>query len=155
MAKRCKANAAIAVISFILSFFLAQNCKAQNLQPDSGVLCFSIQFNEYFKNDKVDLTINDSLIFKKAVLTSNPSYGLTNVWATITKKNGRYYIATSESKIENPVSFNPDIVKVTLRYHNKQKNFVFKLTKGKYVVFNDDGRDKISCSQTIRMPFFD
>jgi hypothetical protein len=144
----------IKVVNLILLSFFIQNSKAQNLRRDSSIH-LDIKFGEHFKNDKVDLFVNDSLIFKSAILTSNKYYGLTYVWVTVENKNGRYFISTSESKITRPITIDPEIVEINLRYHGKPKKFEIKSINGKYLVFNTNRHGEITCAQTARPPLFD
>ncbi|TFF39276.1 hypothetical protein [Mucilaginibacter psychrotolerans] len=142
------------VINLILLSFFIQSSKAQNLRRDSSIH-LDIEFGEHFKKDKVDLFINDSLIFKNAILTSNKYYGLTYVWVTVEKKNGRYFISTSETKTSYPITIDSEVGKINLRYHGKLKKFEIKSVRGKYVVFNTGRHSEITCTQTVRPPLFD
>lgn len=131
------------VISLLFS------CSNTQKNNQNKVLIF-IEFQDFFENNAVDLSINNTPIFEEWHLTSSLDIGLTDVSIKIEQiENENIAIAIRKDaivkkrldKIENEI-------RLDILVNNQSNHFVVKLTEGKYVGINASSEDQIKLVQS-------
>ena len=90
-----------------------------------------IDFQDFFKNDTVSLTINQYLIFKNKPLISDFSTGITDVRVRIYHYEGGGLIKFDNDSLKIDSLSNPVIIKASL--NGSLNEYTIKLENGKYI----------------------
>lgn len=100
-----------------------------------GKLFIVIYLGDNFKNDKVDLIIDNNLILDDVILYSNVVYGLTPYWIKIYKNKGNCYFVISEKGKRKKME---DIKNLELHLiiNEKDNKFIIDPDQGKFIVIN-------------------
>ncbi|OOQ62131.1 hypothetical protein BC343_03515 [Mucilaginibacter pedocola] len=138
----------------ILPLYWSGTCQAQSHRQPPDSLYLNVLFGDWFKNDTVDVSINDSLIFKGAQLTSS-IIGLAQPEILISKKKGRYFVHTSESKTIKNIKIKSEIVYVELNFNNRKQEFIINTSRGRYIVFDNVDNGKLDYRQSKNMIIFE
>jgi hypothetical protein len=102
-------------------------------------LKLSISFNDYFINDTISLYVNDCLIFKNKVVSSDQILGYTGITIDISR-NGSY--TTRGKIIELHCKTNiSDLNNLRIHFNGLKKIYVIDLRKGKFIGFDKHEED--------------
>ncbi|HZY37490.1 MAG TPA: hypothetical protein VFE53_12620 [Mucilaginibacter sp.] len=102
--------------------------------PATDAMLLQIDFQDFFVNDKADLKINNVLILKDVVLSSDRSTGFTGIIVVINKLNEN--TAQVHYKSVNVDVELRDSIKVDIFLNGVENVFIVDGGKGKYVGFS-------------------
>jgi hypothetical protein len=92
-----------------------------------------IVFNDFFRNERIDLTVCDCNIFRQAIANSN-EIGATRIHVKGTYKKGYIFVYNKQSiKCK---SCEKESVKIQININDKAQIFYVNLKNGKYIGFN-------------------
>jgi hypothetical protein len=134
-------------ICFLLcfAFYSCNSIKSRN--SANGEFMY-IVFNDFFKNEEIDLTICDCNIFRQVMANSN-EIGSTRIHVKGIYKKGSIFVYNKKSiKCK---SCDEKIIKIQININDKAQTFYVNLKNGKYIGF-DKSKDGVEILQ-ITKPF--
>ena len=140
---------------FLVCFALLSNsCKSQQVLSSSNKHMYEIIFADGFSSDSIVLMVNEKELVDSAVLTSDKSDGVTNLWVTISKKDNEFIIKSSLDKIQKTCSVSKGNFEFKVYYKSSWHKFIPRDGKGEYIII-DAIRSDLKFTQQIEEPLFD
>jgi len=93
--------------------------------------CFEIDFQDFFKNDTVSLSINQHQVFKNEILNSDFSTGMTNVSVRVCFHKKRGFVEYKSKSFEIDNLSQPVILKVHI--NGILNEYIINLKQGEYI----------------------
>jgi hypothetical protein len=115
---------------------------------------YEIIFADGFSSDSIVLMVNEKEIVDSAVLTSDKSDGVTNLWVTISKKDNEFIIKSSLDKIQKTCNVSKGNIEFKVYYKSSWHKFIPREGKGEYIIIDAISSD-LKFTQQIEEPLFD
>jgi hypothetical protein len=109
-----------------------------------------IEFQDFFKDDKVSLKFNECTVLTDVVVNSNESTGLSSVRLKIYKKGKAYQISYADSSIN--CKKNNDEIEIAVILNGKGNKYVIDVSNGKFIGFSKKSETELFFLQS-KMPF--
>jgi len=143
---------------FLISIFILlviQNCIAQQQKTSGDSMMCSIIMGDNFSNDTITVSLNGVSIFEDVQLTtdSNLGLGITSVWAEIWERGNSFYLVTHDK--ERKINIDPNKIELSFVFKRQKTNYGLHISKGKYLVVDRNGYDKLNFMQISNKPVFD
>jgi hypothetical protein len=127
--KKIRRNIKMKSICFSFCFIIFGCGSIKNSKSANEDVMYVV-FNDFFRNEQVDLTICDCNIFKKAIVNSN-EIGVTRIHVKSIYKKG--FIFVYNKKSTKCKSCDKENVKMEINISNKAQTFYVNLKNGKYI----------------------
>ncbi|SKB90504.1 hypothetical protein [Macellibacteroides fermentans] len=133
-------------IFFIALMVFSCSANSQNMV----YRCFEIDFQDFFKNDTVSLSVNHHQVFKNEILNSDFSTGITNVRVRVCfhKKRGLIVYESKSFEIDNLSQ--PIVLKVHI--NGVLNEYKINLKQGEYIGLSMKRSGGLNIYQS-KMPF--
>lgn len=109
-----------------------------------------IDFQDFFKNDTVSLTINQYLVFANKTLNSDFSTGITDIRVKIYRNKNEGFVKLGKDSIMIGSLTDPIIINATLNGNNNE--YKVDIEKGKYIGLSNKGGNNFKLYQS-KEPF--
>ena len=119
-------------ILYILIMFTG-SCSPSKLSKNMKTT-LKIDFQDFFKDDKISLKFNDCTVLTDVTVNSNESTGLSSVRLKVYKKDKYYEIYYSGSST-NCIQ-NNDNIEITVLLNGKTHKFLIDINAGKFIGFS-------------------
>jgi hypothetical protein len=137
----------IAVFSFM---FL--NC-ANFQKIGNDILVFQIDFQDHFKNDIVDLSINGYEILSNNIITSEESIGKTDLTIVLTQHSKSEIAVLSQNKKMN-IKYQ-DILYLKVKVNGVSNEFKLNQKNGKYIGLSKKDGNTLNIIQSVKKFAYD
>ncbi|PQV44396.1 hypothetical protein CLV33_1251 [Jejuia pallidilutea] len=131
-----------------------QPIESQNEKISDEELYLNIDFQDFFEKDKISFLINNCLVFKNKILTSDKSVGLTDIFLKIKKENATLVVSINDKKNIKCKTKNTTLV-LTIFVNEVENIFTLDLSKGKYVGLEKTDNNKLVLNQSQRQFEYD
>ncbi|MCF7561021.1 hypothetical protein L3X39_10275 [Sabulilitoribacter multivorans] len=131
-----------------------QATESQNEKISDEELYLNIDFQDFFEKDKISFLINNCLVFKNEILTSDKSIGLTNIFLKIKKEDTILVVSINDKKNIKCKTKNTTLV-LTILVNKVENIFTLDLNKGKYVGLEKTNNNKLVLNQSQRQFEYD
>lgn len=140
------------ILVFLVIF---QMCTIQKDKLSNDDIIYEIIFGDHFKNDTIEVLVNNQVVLSEIELSSDPSDGITNAWIKLFKSKEMYFFSTNtQNEFKRIISQSNDLdLKIILM--GQDTTFNLKDINGKYVVLASNGKGNIIFTQMVKEPYFD
>jgi hypothetical protein len=119
-------------IFFLIPFVLFGYTSIKNSKATHEDIMY-IAFNDFFRNDEIDLIICDCDIFRKVIANSN-EIGVTQIHVKSIYETG--FVFVYNKKLIKCESCEKENIKIEINIGNKVQTFYVNLKNGKYIGFD-------------------
>lgn len=134
---------------YILLMFVS-SCSSSKLSTNMETT-LEIDFQDFFKNDKVSLEFNGCSILVDAILNSDESTGLTSVRLKVYKKGDKNYQIIYSGLSTNCVA-KDDKIEIIVVLNGKPNKFLIDVNAGKFIGFSKKNQTELFLNQS-KNPF--
>lgn len=131
-----------------------QSTESQNEIINKDELILSIDFQDFFEEDKVSFLINDCLVFKNRILTSDKIDGLTDIIIKIKKENSASVIFINNKEKVKCKTID-DSVELKIYVNEIENTFTLDLSNGKFVGLEKMNNNRLRLNQSKRQFEYD
>lgn len=140
----------------LIAILTTVSCSLQREYARSIENSFKIDFQEFFKNEKTTLYINDCIIFSKRKLMSDKTIGFTNMVVEFKNiDNDIYFFLNKKKGTKVKCQINVNSIDVKIIVDNTESLFNINLNKGKYLGFSKESNNKVQMDQSFDKFFYD
>ena len=121
-------------------------CFSQEQTVDSTQTLLEVDFQKAFVHDTVTFTVNEYLIFKDIILTTNTIIDCTDFWVSITTISNNKIAVFYKGETDNKIFYTSKTRKIrqtkqghiflTVALNKKEFKYDIDLSKGKYIGLN-------------------
>jgi len=139
---------------FLLHFFIAKNCIAQNgISVDTNQIIIEITFTNMYVLDTVTMKLNEVTLFDKRLVQSDSSDGVTSLQFRL-YENGKYYTIIDLYGQKSFCNIRKDgRVYFKFTIYEKEFEFFIEPNKGKFILV-ENSNNVISLKQLKKRPSF-
>lgn len=140
------------MLKAIVAIFLFVNCTCVSANQSIDTLkesVLEIDFQDFFKQDRISLSINDCLVFKDLLLSSDKIDGFTGVSVRLyLLKNSKVLVKYMDKELTYKMGTGKLTIKVLL--NNNENSYILDIKKGKCIGFSKKNENNLLMNQSNR-----